>query len=175
MSKRCPGCKATWFAIFNRRVHAAVRELVLEIHHTIPMSLTSSQTVTFLEQVLNVLKERKNTTAEAIRLKDEAIAALEPLRSENSRINTALLALESEKNTWLEADAREDAALEAVVAEINAQGAGPAVEPPVETPPVETPPTEGGPTGEPEGGDAPTGDNSTPVAGDAAGDDSDNV
>lgn len=146
----CRGCPTTWFALFNPEVNKAVRKLAQHIKHpnSIRMSYSSDQTVDLLGDILDVLKERKATTAQAVQKADEAIAALEPLRAENSRVNTAIEALVAEKEVWLRQDEAEDAALKAIVDHIEEGKEVPPVDPPA-GPPVDPPAPEDPPVDPP--------------------------
>jgi hypothetical protein len=152
---------STWLSFWFPNVDAALKRVAVYLKPNEPtMSYNSERTVELLNLVLETLKSGRKSTADALAAARKATADLEPLRAENSRINT-VLADQAALLTSLETqDAAEDAALKAVVdfietpeetpedptPEIPGLGDGPPSTPenPPAEPPVENPPADAG-------------------------------
>jgi hypothetical protein len=129
-------------------VNAALQRVALYLKPTEPitMSYDSSKTVELLGLVLTTLKTSRATSAEALAREKAALAAIEPLRGENSRLNTAITQLQANVAAYEANDAAEDAALKAVVDFIESGEETPVEDPTPEIPGLEdgtpsTPPT----------------------------------
>lgn len=126
----------TWFSFWFPGVNEALQKVAkfLKPNETPPMAYDSSKTVELLGLVLETMKADRAAKADALARERAALAAIEPLRAENSRFGTAIAQLEANIRTYEENDAAEDAALKAVVDFIEA-----GAEPPVEDPTPEIP------------------------------------
>lgn len=128
----------TWLRMFFPGVNSALQRVAhyLKPNSSTIMAYDSEKTVELLDLVLQTLRAGRTATADAIVREKAAIAALEPLRSENSRLNTALTQMEANLAALEAQDAAEDAALKAIVDFIEAPVVPP-VDPTPEIPGLE--------------------------------------
>jgi hypothetical protein len=131
----------TWLSFWFPGVNEALQKVAkfIKPNEPTPMSYDSSKTVELLGLVLETLKTSRATAADALAREKAALAAIEPLRAENSRFGVAITQLEANIAAYEANDAAEDAALKAVVDFIEA-----GEEPPVEDPTPEIPGLEDG-------------------------------
>lgn len=124
-----------WFPALNAKL---VKTAISLNTNTYAMAFTSQQTIDFLDEVLLTLQTSRATTQTALAAAKEAKDALEPLKSENSRISAAVNSLETQISAWESQDAAEDAAMARVKAFLDTPVEPPAVVP--EVPPVDSVP-----------------------------------
>jgi hypothetical protein len=122
---------STWLSFWYPKVNAALQRLAIYLkpNTAVIMSYDSAKTVELLGLVLETLKTSRATAADAKAREKAALAAIEPLRAENSRFGAAIAQLEANIAAYESNDAAEDAALKAVVDFIES-----GEEPPVEDP-----------------------------------------
>lgn len=140
----------SWLSLWFPEVNESLRNLAAFLHlQNIPMAYTSEQTVALLKQTVTTLRSSRETTAAAITAREAAIkeleaalAIVEPLKAENSALQSLAQNLEGqleantlELNDWKVQDQAEDAALAEVDAFLNP--VDPPVDPEVPAPPVD--------------------------------------